>query len=79
MNITIDVEAKRLVVRENGLPFILELLKDKDENVLLNAVKCITNCGEDYRGRFFAHSSLSKVGFRDGALARSTSLCLFEC
>lgn len=61
MSISIDVDAKRMLVRENALPILMKLLDDKNESVLLNAVKTITNCAEDYRGRFQLHGCLKKV------------------
>ncbi|KAI9104823.1 armadillo-type protein [Phlyctochytrium arcticum] len=61
MAITIDVEAKRMVVRENALPVLMDLIKDKNELVVLNSVKVITNCAEDYRGRFQLHSCIKQL------------------
>ncbi|KAJ3191218.1 Radial spoke head 14 [Irineochytrium annulatum] len=39
MSITIDCEAKRMMVRENAVTTLMELLEDKNESVLLNVVK----------------------------------------
>ncbi|TPX63622.1 hypothetical protein SpCBS45565_g06472 [Spizellomyces sp. 'palustris'] len=61
MSITIDVEAKRIVVRENALPVLMDLLKDKNQLLVLNAVKTITNCAEDYRGRFQLHGCIKQL------------------
>ncbi|KAJ3397284.1 Radial spoke head 14 [Lobulomyces angularis] len=61
MSITIDVDAKRLIVRENAIPTLMRLLDDKNESVLLNVIKTITNCAEDYRGRFQLHGCIKKV------------------
>ncbi|TPX36742.1 hypothetical protein SmJEL517_g01281 [Synchytrium microbalum] len=52
MSITISVEAKKFVVSEGAVPILSGLLSDKSEYVLLNVIKTITNCAEDYRGRF---------------------------
>ncbi|KAJ3165122.1 Radial spoke head 14 [Geranomyces variabilis] len=61
MSITIDVEGKRLVVRGNSLQVLSSLLKDRNELVLLNVVKTITNCAEDYRGRFQLHGCIKQL------------------
>lgn len=42
-SITIDCDAKRIVVRENALSHLMELLDDKNELVQLNAIKVIIN------------------------------------
>ncbi|KAJ3127322.1 Radial spoke head 14 [Nowakowskiella sp. JEL0407] len=61
MSITIDCDAKRMMVRENAIQTLITLLDDKNESVLLNTIKTITNCAEDYRGRFQLHSCLKKL------------------
>jgi hypothetical protein len=61
MSISIFNDAKRLLVRENGLKLLIKLLDDEYYLVQLNAIKTITNCAEDYRGRFLLHQSLDKV------------------
>ncbi|KAI9209588.1 armadillo-type protein [Polychytrium aggregatum] len=62
MSITIDCDAKRILVRENAVPIFLELIQnDESQSVLLNVIKCITNCAEDYRGRFQLHSAIKKL------------------
>ncbi|KAJ1561808.1 Radial spoke head 14, partial [Nowakowskiella sp. JEL0078] len=43
MSITIDCDAKRMMVRENAIQILIGLLSDKNEST-------ITNCAEDYRG-----------------------------
>ncbi|KAI8925993.1 armadillo-type protein [Entophlyctis helioformis] len=60
MSITIDCNAKRIMVRENALTVLTDLLNDTNELVLLNVIKTITNCAEDYRGRFQLHHSIRK-------------------
>lgn len=49
------------MVRENALPTLVELLSDQNESVILNVIKTITNCAEDYRGRFQLHGALKQV------------------
>ncbi|KAL5034411.1 hypothetical protein BDV3_003987 [Batrachochytrium dendrobatidis] len=61
MSITIDCDAKRVMVRENALPILIELLSDTNELVLLNVIKTITNCAEDYRGRFQLQHGIQKL------------------
>ena len=61
MSISIDCDAKRIMVRENTIAILMKLLDDKDESVLLNCVKTITNCAEDYRGRFQLHACIKKL------------------
>jgi hypothetical protein len=61
MSISIDVDAKKLLVRENVVRPLVKLLDDEDEGVQLNALKAITNCAEDYRGRFQLASFIEKV------------------
>lgn len=61
MSISIDVEAKKVLVRENAIPTLMNLLNDKDESVLINTIKTISNCAEDYRGRFQLHGCYKKV------------------
>ncbi|KXS09012.1 ARM repeat-containing protein [Gonapodya prolifera JEL478] len=63
MSITVDVEAKKQMVRENALPLLVDLLSgaDRNEEALLNACRCIANCAEDYRGRFQLSSCLKKL------------------
>ncbi|KAJ3039816.1 Radial spoke head 14 [Rhizophlyctis rosea] len=61
MSITIDCDAKRLMVRENALPTLVELLNDQNESILLNVIKTITNCAEDYRGRFQLHGAIKQL------------------
>jgi hypothetical protein len=61
MSISIDVEAKKVLVRENAIPTLMKLLNDKDESVLLNTIKTISNCAEDYRGRFQLHGCFKKL------------------
>lgn len=61
MSISICNDAKRLLVRDNGLKLLGKLLDDENDLVKLNVIKAITNCAEDYRGRFLLHQSLDKV------------------
>ncbi|KAI8615438.1 armadillo-type protein [Chytriomyces sp. MP71] len=61
MSITIDVEAKKLMVRESAISTLMELLNDDNESVLLNVIKVITNVAEDYRGRFELHACVKRV------------------
>ncbi|KAI8808609.1 armadillo-type protein [Cladochytrium replicatum] len=61
MSITIECDAKRMMVRENAVHILMSLLNDKSESVLLNTIKTITNCAEDYRGRFQLHACLKKL------------------
>jgi hypothetical protein len=61
MSISIDVEAKKLLVRENVIPLLKNLLGHENELVQLNALKAITNCAEDYRGRFQLTQSTEKL------------------
>jgi vesicle coat complex subunit len=62
MSITINCDAKKWIVRETGLlDRLVMLLDDKDEAVLLNSVKALANCAEDYRGRFQLSLSVGKV------------------
>ncbi|KAI8816087.1 armadillo-type protein [Fimicolochytrium jonesii] len=62
MSITIDVEAKRLVVRSgDALPILMSLLRDRSDTLLVNVVKTLTNCAEDYRGRFQLHQCLKQL------------------
>jgi hypothetical protein len=67
MSISIDVDAKKLLVRENVVRPLVKLLDDEDEGVQLNALKAITNCAEDYRGRFQLASFIEKVIAIDGS------------
>lgn len=60
-SITIDCEAKRIMVRENAIAILTDLLLDENESVLLNVVKTITNCAEDYRGRFQLLGCIKKL------------------
>ena len=61
MTITIFFDGKRALVRDNALKLLGKLLEDESELVQLNCIKTITNCAEDYRGRFLLHQSLEKV------------------
>ncbi|KAJ3309701.1 Radial spoke head 14 [Boothiomyces sp. JEL0838] len=61
MSISIDCDAKRILVRENVVRILSRLLDDDNELVQLNSIKAITNCAEDYRGRFQLHQSLDKL------------------
>eukprot|EP00842_Homolaphlyctis_polyrhiza_P002287 jgi/Hompol1/3059/HPOL_000026-RA len=61
MSITIHCDAKRIMVRENALSVLTDLLSDSNELVLLNVIKTITNCAEDYRGRFQLHHCIRKL------------------
>lgn len=60
-SISIDCDAKKVLVRENLIQVLGQLLSDENELVQLNAIKTITNCAEDYRGRFQLHQSIEKV------------------
>nr|KAJ3420009.1 Presenilin-2 [Polyrhizophydium stewartii] len=61
LSITIDCDAKRIMVRENALTALTDLLSDSHELVQLNVIKTITNCAEDYRGRFQLHQCIRKA------------------
>lgn len=61
MSISICFDGKRALVRDNALKILGKLLEDSNELVQLNCIKTITNCAEDYRGRFLLHQSLEKV------------------
>ena len=61
MTISIFLDGKRMLVRDNALKILGKLLDDADELVQLNSIKTIANCAEDYRGRFLLHQSLEKV------------------
>ncbi|KAJ3142030.1 Radial spoke head 14 [Physocladia obscura] len=61
MSITIDVEAKKMFVRDDAVSTLMELLGDANESVILNVIKVITNVAEDYRGRFELHACVKKV------------------
>ncbi|KAJ2996015.1 Radial spoke head 14 [Globomyces sp. JEL0801] len=61
MSISIDCDAKRILVREHVVKVLSKLLDDDNELVQLNSIKAITNCAEEYRGRFQLHQSLDKV------------------
>ena len=61
MTISIHCDAKKWLVRENALEKLVNLLDDKNELVLLNVIKTIGNCAEDYRGRFQLNMSAPKV------------------
>ncbi|KAJ3079426.1 hypothetical protein HK102_003794, partial [Quaeritorhiza haematococci] len=61
MSITIDCEAKRIMVRETGIPILMDLLNDQNESVLLNTIKTVTNCSEDYRARFQFHTCIKRL------------------
>ncbi|KAJ3368839.1 tetrahydrofolate synthase [Kappamyces sp. JEL0680] len=62
MSISINNDAKRILVRDNALKILSKLLEDDNELVQLNSIKTITNCSEDYRGRFLLNQSLDKIG-----------------
>ena len=74
MSISINCEAKKWIVRESCLERLISLLKDKDDLVLLNTIKAIGNCAEDYRGRFQLNSACPIVIFtyivREALIAR---------
>ncbi|KAJ3417412.1 Radial spoke head 14 [Chytridiales sp. JEL 0842] len=61
MSITIDCDAKRIMVRENAVAALMDLLDENNESLLLNVIKTITNVAEDYRGRFQLHGCLKKL------------------
>ncbi|KAH6586189.1 hypothetical protein BASA50_000654 [Batrachochytrium salamandrivorans] len=61
MSITIDCDAKRIMIRENALKVLASLLSDSNELVQLNAIKTITNCAEDYSGRFQLNHCIQKL------------------
>ena len=61
MTISIFFDGKRALVRDNALKLLSKLLEDENELVQLNCIKTISNCSEDYRGRFLLHQSLEKV------------------
>lgn len=61
MSITINCDAKKWMVRENGLDRLILLLEDTNELVILNTLKALGNCAEDYRGRFQLNPSITKV------------------
>jgi hypothetical protein len=70
MSISILVEAKKILVKENAASRLMNLLSDKNDNVVLNVIKVflsintlqtITNCAEDYRGRFQLNPCLQTV------------------
>jgi hypothetical protein len=61
MSISINNDAKRVLVRDNALKTLIKLLDDENELVQLNSIKTMTNCSEDYRGRFLLNQSLEKV------------------
>lgn len=63
MSITVDVEAKKSMVRDGGLDVLKSLLDSSDERVLLNVIQTITNCSEDYRARFSFQQLLPRVCF----------------
>jgi hypothetical protein len=61
MSISVDCDAKRIIVRENAVTPLIELLDDRNPSVLLNVIKTITNVAEDYRGRFQLHSCVKRL------------------
>ncbi|KAJ3292818.1 Radial spoke head 14 [Borealophlyctis nickersoniae] len=67
MSITVNCDAKRMMVRENAIPILMDLLNDKSESVLLNVIKTITNCAEDYRGRFQLHGCIKQLQGFEGS------------
>ena len=55
----------------------MTLLNDKDPSVLLNVIKTITNCAEDYRGRFQLNACLMRVcDFSDLIIVLANELLL---
>ena len=62
MSITVDVEAKKTLSAERiVLPHLVRLLEDSNEAVIINCIKTITNCAEDYKGRSQLNSCVEKV------------------
>ncbi|KAJ3188363.1 Radial spoke head 14 [Gaertneriomyces sp. JEL0708] len=62
MALTIDVEAKRILARDEAvLKRLVQLLEEKDETLVLNVVRVVTNVSEDYRGRFGLHGGLRQL------------------
>ncbi|KAI8908308.1 armadillo-type protein [Gorgonomyces haynaldii] len=61
MTISINCEAKKQMVREGHLDTLVSLLDDKNEVVLLNAIKAIENVAEDYRARFSLNMTVPKM------------------
>lgn len=61
MMISIVVEGKKLLVREKGWRLLLNLIDDENPIVRLNSIKALTNCAEDYRGRYLLLNSLEKL------------------
>ncbi len=61
MSLTTEVDAKKTIVRENGMEIMKALLDHIDERVLVNVVQIMANCAEDYRARFMLQTSLPQV------------------
>lgn len=61
MALTIDVSAKQILVQDLFVPKLVDLLNDDNTIVQLNVLKTLTNCAEDYRGRFQLRTSLAQI------------------
>lgn len=61
MSVTVEVDAKKVFVKEEGVLAVAKLLDNPNKTVLLNAIQTITNCAEDYRARFQFQRYLNKV------------------
>eukprot|EP01018_Ginkgo_biloba_P016452 Gb_37272 [translate_table: standard] len=49
--ITVDIDAKKALVKEQGTPLLLNLLDSEDEDISLNALQLTSNIAEDRQGR----------------------------
>ncbi len=61
MSITVEVDAKKSMVRDGGIEPLKLLLDSKDVRILINVVQTIANCSEDYRARFMLQSIIPKL------------------
>jgi hypothetical protein len=61
MSITVNVDAKKTMSTEKLIPRLMGLLDDGNELVLVNCIKTITNCAEDYRSRYQLTECVDKV------------------
>jgi hypothetical protein len=71
--ITINIEAKRITTKDETMGKLITLLADENDEVVLNALKIISNCAEDYRGRFAFQKCLNTVS------KKSWVFNMYEC